>query len=56
VNTSAKADGAAIRDARTTALKAAMSRRRGVPVGKAAGSYPWFREVLHFVPDGTEGV
>src|SRR4029079_10670028 len=53
VNVSAKADGAQIRDAKTTALRAVRSRRLGMPVGKAAGSYIRLREGLHFVPDDS---
>jgi hypothetical protein len=39
VNVSAKADGAAIRNASRAAARAQRSRRRGMPEGKAGGSY-----------------
>src|SRR5215208_4941858 len=54
VKASANADGAAIRIARAAAEKAATSRRLGVPVGKAAGSYPRPSGRSYFVPDGTQ--
>ncbi len=54
VNASANADGAAIRIAMTAAEKAASNRRLGVPVGKAAGSYPRPFGRSYFVPDGTQ--
>ena len=54
VKVSARAAGAQIRDAKTAALKAVRSRRLGMPVGKAAGSYIRLRHGLHFVPYGTQ--
>jgi hypothetical protein len=54
VKVSARAGAAPIRDARTTAARAVKSRRLGMPVGKAAGSYIRLRDLLHFVPYGTQ--
>src|SRR5215208_6844681 len=56
VNASANAAGAAIRIAITAAVKAASSRRLGMPVGKAAGSYLRSRQALYFVPVAPSGV
>src|SRR5829696_8152945 len=50
VNGPATAAGAAIRIAIKAAEKAASSRRLGMPVGKAAGSYLRPRQAIYFVP------
>src|SRR5688500_2442796 len=56
VKGSASAAGAAIRDARSAAARAAKSRRRGMPEGKARGSYLQVPPRLHLVADASAGV
>src|SRR5215208_2159733 len=55
VNASASADGAATRRASSAAASAASIRRRGMPVGKARGSYLRPVRTLHFVRVAPSG-
>src|SRR5215218_10033022 len=56
VNASASADGAATKRASSAAASAASIRRRGMPVGKARGSYLRSARTLHFVPVAPSGL
>src|SRR5918992_966940 len=53
-NVSPRAAGAAIRIANRAAPSAATSRRRGMPEGKARGSYLRLPPRLHFVADASD--
>src|SRR5215210_6283425 len=56
VNVSASVAGAAARRASSAAASAASIRRRGMPVGKARGSYPRPMRTLYFVPVAPSGL
>src|SRR5829696_4390126 len=56
VNVSASADGAATKRASSAAASAASIRRRGMPVGKARGSYLRPARTLHFVRVAPSGL
>src|SRR5829696_5454256 len=56
VNVSPSAEGAATRRASRAAASAASIRRRGMPVGKARGSYLRPARTLHFVRVAPSGL